>query len=106
MIHHNPSYSAELGIDPVFSLEQSSYTPRYSAPQEPTISFVSRGFVPHIGYRYQKEDGGFFAKIHFCLLMNNALIYQTSTYSNQPNQTIVYWGGVGVGYTFKRSPKI
>lgn len=60
-----------------------------------------RWSVPfRIGYRYQKENGGFFFKAAGIPII--WLIYgQDTEDSDIPEKLFVPWGGVAVGYTFK-----
>jgi hypothetical protein len=109
LIHHNPSWSSEIGFTPVIAREYSAYTGpsnNYSKNYNPPGTLTLGGLVPHIGYRYQKEEGGIFAKIYFSPLTfafrNGLLIYQIGIYPNPWEQQIVAWGGLGIGYTFKR----
>ena len=56
---------------------------------------IDENYIPmRIGYRYQRDDGGFFWKIAFVLLNGNFYFFNDSQF--------IKWGGVSFGYTFKK----
>ena len=78
----------------------ASYWMDISSP----VYYTGTWWVPfRIGYRYQRENGGFFFKIAYM-----SGFFFEKHYDDEVipiRDFIPYWGGVAFGYTFKHKKK-
>lgn len=114
----------ELGIGLTFGLERMYHQSFYSAPQLPVGHLLeevdhSINFdlwaLPRIGYRYQKENGGFFFRISLTPIIvlleyEGPVKYKNESQFNIPStitylrpigkSPVFFWGGISLGRTF------
>lgn len=86
----NHHFEMGLGIYKAFAFDANYYGNSYyimSIVEKATINYCGR-----IGYRYQRKQGGFFAKAAFTPIFYKELIANTGRQVN-------LWGGLSLGYT-------
>ena len=109
LIHTTLNGSVEIGLNPSLDIFDR-ITSSKSASAGVRKSSFDIAIIPHIGYRYQAEKGGLFGKIYFCPLTafggDGTVASQTPFYNqNSFEKGIIPWGGLALGYTFKRTPQ-
>ena len=84
----NKRHHLEYGFGVVLFLVDDSYSEQYA--------FIMGSL--RLGYRYQKPEGGLLFRIGFTPIIPIAVLQPGSEF----DQKIVPWGGISIGYSFKK----